>query len=174
MSASIDVQNDAAYPVDAQRLQDAAAGVLAAQLQSPESALTIVITDDEMVRRLNHRYRDIDAPTDVLSFPAEPPPVAPPDEPPYLGAPYLGAPYLGDLIIAYPYALAQAEQEGLDPGDNLALLVVHGTLHLLGFDHDTPKNRATMWAAQEATLQALGVPTSIVPALEHNPDDAQT
>ncbi|MFN8564627.1 MAG: rRNA maturation RNase YbeY [Anaerolineae bacterium] len=82
--------------------------------------------------------------------------------------------YLGDLVIAYPYAAAQAQREGHALDDSLALLVVHGTLHLLGYDHDTPEHRAHMWAAQELALLALGISPEIVPALENRDfDDAQ-
>jgi probable rRNA maturation factor len=105
---------------------------------------------------VNRQFRGIDAPTDVLSFPADEPPIEIDDEPPYLG----------DLIIAYPYASEQAARQGHTLSDSLSLLVVHGTLHLLGYDHDTPEHRAEMWAAQDAALTALGISTAIVPALE--------
>jgi probable rRNA maturation factor len=78
-------------------------------------------------------------------------------------------------VIAFPYASAQAAREGHHLGDSLSLLVVHGTLHLIGYDHDTPAARAAMWAAQEAALRALDVPLEIVPALEgeHGDDKAK-
>jgi probable rRNA maturation factor len=79
--------------------------------------------------------------------------------------------YLGDLVIAYPYAQAQAQREGHDMMHSLLLLVVHGTLHLLGYDHDTVSNRAAMWAAQDRVLAALGVPLAIVPSLESYEQD---
>jgi probable rRNA maturation factor len=153
---TIAVVNEAAYEVDATRLQQAAATVLEQQQAVPDSSLTIVITDDAAVAALNRQYRGVDAPTDVLSFPADEPPVELEDEPPYLG----------DLIVAYPYSVAQAQREGHDVMQSLLLLVAHGTLHLLGYDHDTAANRAEMWAAQDTALQALGVDLSIVPALE--------
>lgn len=160
----IDVQNDAGYPVEADSLVRAALTVLEQEGRDPASAVTVVITDNDEVAALNRDYRGIDAPTDVLSFPADP---LPPeladeldDEPPYLG----------DLIIAYPYALAQAEREGHVPDESFMLLVVHGTLHLLGYDHNTPEARAVMWAAQDRALTALGVPLSLVPALEDAKD----
>jgi probable rRNA maturation factor len=115
-----------------------------------------VVTDDDSVASLNRQYRNVDAPTDVLSFPAAAPPVELQDEPRYLG----------DLVIAYPYASAQAAREGHAFNDSLALLVVHGTLHLLGYDHDTQEHRAEMWAAQEQVLKALHIPVDMVPALE--------
>jgi probable rRNA maturation factor len=130
--------------------------VLEQQQAAPGSSLTIVITDNDRVAALNKQYRDVDLPTDVLSFPADEPPVEEDDEPPYLG----------DLIVAYPYAAAQAEREGHDLMQSLMLLVAHGTLHLLGYDHGTAANRAEMWAAQDSALSALGVDLSIVPALE--------
>ena len=73
--------------------------------------------------------------------------------------------------VAYPYASAQALREGHSVDDSLALLVIHGTLHLLGYDHDTPEHRAAMWAAQDAALRSLGISTHIVPSLEQIADD---
>ena len=58
--------------------------------------------------------------------------------------------------------------------DSLALLVIHGTLHLLGYDHDTSEHKVEMWAAQEAALHTLGIATNIVPALEAAPHDDPT
>jgi probable rRNA maturation factor len=156
MSYHVDVQNERKFMLDESRLRTAAETVLSLQTADPESGVAIVIADNETVADLNRRYRGIDSPTDVLSFPADTPPIELPDEPPYLG----------DLVIAYPYAVAQAEQEGHDIDDSFALLVIHGILHLLGFDHDTPENRAQMWTAQDEALSKLGVSTAIVPALE--------
>jgi probable rRNA maturation factor len=156
MNYQIEVQNAPDFPVDSEQLIAAAGHVLEAHESEPGTGLSLVIMDDDGIEALNHHYRGIEAPTDVLSFPAPLPPVKIPGEPPYLG----------DLVIGYPYAVLQAEQEGHDPVHSLMLLVVHGTLHLLGYDHDTPENRAAMWAAQEAALVALGVSPEIVPALE--------
>ena len=153
----IEVLNEAEYPVDEAGLQAAAVTVLNQYQAASSGGLTIVVTDNEAVAALNRQYRNVDAPTDVLSFPMD----SMPGE----------VRYLGDLIIAYPYAKAQADREKHALGDSLALLVVHGTLHLLGFDHDTPEHRTAMWAAQEAALIALGVPPEIVPALEEGVHD---
>ncbi|GAB4346601.1 MAG: rRNA maturation RNase YbeY [Phototrophicales bacterium] len=157
----MEILNEHGFAVDEALLLRAVQTVLKLQSAPVDSMLTIVITDNEEVAALNQQFRGIAAPTDVLSFPADLPPIPIEDEPPYLG----------DLVIAYPYALAQAEREKHDPQHSFALLVVHGTLHLLGFDHDTPQNRAQMWAAQDQALKALDIPLSIVPALEQ--DDAQ-
>ena len=161
MAHEIEVVNEAGREIDPNLLRAAASAVLAQEQVIVDSAMTIVISDDEHVASLNKQYRDIDSATDVLSFPAAPPPVNIPDE----------APYLGDLIIAYPYASAQATREGHVLNKSLALLVVHGTLHLLGYDHDTPDRRAQMWQAQASALSTLGIPLDYVPALENPVDD---
>jgi probable rRNA maturation factor len=157
MSFAIEVQNERNFDVDIARLQVAAQTVLAQHDVDADSTLTIVITTDEAIQALNQQYRKIDAPTDVLSFPADPLPDELADE---------EEPYLGDLVIAYPYASVQAQREQHALGDSLSLLVVHGTLHLLGYDHDTSENRAEMWAAQAKALQTLGIDEAIVPTLE--------
>ncbi len=127
----------------------------------PEGAgISIVITDDETVRRLNRQYRQVDAPTDVLSFPAEDEGPGTLDEPPYLG----------DLIVALPTVERQAQNEGHTAEDELLLAVVHGSLHLVGYDHDTPEHQAAMWAVQEELLRSLGVAIT-VPLFDFPPDD---
>ena len=161
MTFTIDIQNEANYLFDAARLQQASQQVLNQHDVDPETSLSIVFVDNAYIQNVNLQFRGIDAPTDILSFPADEPPVEIEDEPPYLG----------DLIVAYPYASEQAAREGHALNDSLSLLVVHGTLHLLGYDHDTPENRAGMWAAQDAALTALGISTSIVPALEGSDHD---
>ncbi len=161
MTFTIDVQNEASYPLDPLRLQAAAAEVLRQHDVQADSGLSVVLVDDAEVQRLNNQFRGIDAPTDILSFRADDLPAEVDDEPPYLG----------DLIVAYPYASAQAARLGHDLHDSLALLVVHGTLHLLGYDHDTFENKTDMWAAQEAALLALNIPIAIIPALEGEDHD---
>lgn len=165
MTFTIDVQNDAQYPLEAARLEAASIAVLQRHDVDPESTLSVVVTDNDTVQQLNVQHRGVDAPTDVLSFPAEQLPDDIDDDEP---------PYLGDLIIAFPYAQSQAEREGHTMNDSLSLLVVHGTLHLLGYDHDTPENRAEMWAVQEEVLRDLGIDPQIVPALEDADHDSET
>lgn len=121
--------------------------------------LSIVIAPDEMVRELNAEHRGVDAVTDVLSFAAEPlPPEI--DEPPYLG----------DLIVAYPYTIAQAVAANHHPSDEFGLLVVHGILHLVGYDHDSAISQQVMWAKQAELLTLLDIPIT-VPDFIHSPDD---
>lgn len=135
------------------RLREALAATLRQHRAAEGVGLTLLITDDETVRQLNRRFRGVDAPTDVLSFPAGD------DDLPTFDQ----EPYLGDILIACPYTAAQAAAAGHALEDELVLLAVHGALHLLGFDHDTPQRQAAMWAAQEALLRQLGVPAGVVP-----------
>ena len=162
MSYEIDVQNDAEYPLNPERLSQAAATVLAQHDVDAGAGMVIAFSENDEVQALNLAHRGVDAPTDVLSFPFE-------DDLPIEIA-GSEAPYLGDLVIAYPYASAQAARLGHDLMDNLCLLVVHGTLHLLGYDHGTPEERAEMWQAQAEALEALGISTAIVPSLEEEDD----
>jgi len=110
--------------------------------------LTLVVTDDEAVRALNRAYRGVDAPTDVLSFGGEAPDFVSPPE---------AEPYLGDIVISYPRAQAQALAAGHPVEAELALLVVHGVLHLLGYDHERPEDKAEMWQRQSEILAQLGL-----------------
>ncbi|MBN1967712.1 MAG: rRNA maturation RNase YbeY [Anaerolineae bacterium] len=137
------------------RLREAIALVLDQHEVSPRCGLTLLVTGDEAVQKLNLRYLGIDAPTDVLSFPTGD------DDMP--GGEDADAPYLGDIIIAYPYTAHHAELDGHAIGDVLVLLAAHGTLHLLGYDHDTAGNQAEMWQEQEAILVRLGVPVAVLP-----------
>ncbi|MBC8100074.1 MAG: rRNA maturation RNase YbeY [Armatimonadetes bacterium] len=157
---NIAITNEYGFPVDEARLFDAAVQVMAQHEIDPMYGVTIVVTDDLTSHRLNWQFREVDAPTDVLSFPAEAPSAEVLEE---IGE---EAAYMGDLIIAFPYATAQAEREGYNADDGFMLLVVHGMLHLIGYDHDTPDNRASMWAAQDHALLALGISPEIVPTLE--------
>ncbi len=105
-----------------------------------KAQLTIYITDDAEMRALNRRFHATDATTDVLSFPAA------------AGGDRRVTPLQGDIAISYDQARRQARAAGWRIGDELTLLVVHGVLHLLGYDDLTPRARATMWRQQEKIL----------------------
>lgn len=156
MMYEMHIQNEQGFEVAEGNLREAAATVLAQHDMQADSSITIVITGDLTIRSLNRLHRGLDAPTDVLSFPMDP-------LPPELAA---EGTYLGDIVIAYHYASAQAAQLGHSLENNLALLVVHGTLHLLGYDHATLAEKVEMWAAQASALQVLGISEALVPALE--------
>ncbi len=118
-------------------------------------SISILVVDDDEMRRYNRIYRRQDAPTDVLSFAVQegegPAPAA---EAPDALAAELDAD-LGDLALAFPYASRQAIQHGHTLAAELQLLVVHGTLHLLGYDHDSETQHADMWRKQSAILSSL-------------------
>ncbi len=144
----VDIQDEygvADFPTG--RVIDAIHNVLVRHEVEEGTAVTAVITDDEHVRSLNAEFRGVDAPTDILSFPADPLPEEIEGE----------APYLGDLIIAYPYTLHEAAEAGHDIADELVLLVIHGTLHLLGYDHDNEEHQDGIWVEQAEALAAAGV-----------------
>jgi probable rRNA maturation factor len=113
-------------------------------------AWSLTFVDDEAIQALNREYRQIDRPTDVLSFAQE---EGDDDFPAVPGAPR----ELGDIIIAVPTALRQAAERGHTPEAEIALLMIHGLLHLLGEDHDTPVRKAVMWARQQTLLESLGL-----------------
>jgi probable rRNA maturation factor len=108
--------------------------------------LTVVLTDDKQLRRLNRDFLGIDAPTDVLSFPASE------------SDPETGRRYLGDILVSIPRAAGQARSAGHTLQAEVQLLVVHGVLHLLGHDHARAGEKACMWAAQAEVLERLGLP----------------
>ncbi|MCA9956009.1 MAG: rRNA maturation RNase YbeY [Ardenticatenaceae bacterium] len=112
----------------------------------PPAEVTLLLTDDDQLKSLNKEYRGIDAPTDVLSFEVgETMPGMDEDEP-----------YLGDIVISVPTAERQAKQGGHSLKAELQLLAVHGTLHLLGYDHEEPEEKTRMWWAQASILAQLG------------------
>ena len=113
--------------------------------QSADGDLTIVLTDDAQLQELNRVYLGIDAPTDVLSFPASE------------TDPETDRRYLGDILISVPRADEQARAAGHPLEAEAQLLTVHGALHLLGYDHAEAAEKARMWKAQAEVLSGLGL-----------------
>src|SRR5579864_7654206 len=113
------------------------------------SVVDVTLTDDAKQRALNHTWRGKDTPTNVLAFPAADPAIPPPD-----GAPLL----LGDVVLAYETVAREALEQHKPLADHLRHLVVHGVLHLLGYDHTEPAAAAVMEAREIAILAELGVP----------------
>ena len=113
--------------------------------QSLEVDLSIILTDDARLHELNLNYLGVDAPTDVLSFPASE------------TDPETGARYIGDILISLPRAESQAAAAGHALESEVQLLVVHGVLHLLGHDHAQAEDKARMWKAQAEVLEKLGL-----------------
>lgn len=130
-------------PVTEVRIQQAVEVTLQVAAVSPETEITIVFTDDQQLHQLNLQYLGIDAPTDVLSFPAG------------FNDPDTDHPYLGDVLISIPRAEAQASENHQTPQEELILLVVHGVLHLIGYDHANAEEQDRMWTAQSKILSRL-------------------
>ena len=123
---------------------------LAVVPEALESAveISILLTTDAVVHDLNKTWRGKDKPTNVLSFPA-------PMQPAHPGV----AMPLGDVVLAYDTMLRESAEQSKPLGDHLAHLLVHGTLHLLGQDHETGEADAeAMEALEVAALRTLGVP----------------
>lgn len=112
---------------------------------APSGELSIRLMDETTVRSLNARYAGEDHATDVLSFPSA------------AEDPALVTHYFGDVALAVPVAEDQAAQAGHSVQVELALLTVHGVLHLLGHDHTQDDERARMWRAQSEILDRLGI-----------------
>ena len=115
-------------------------------LSCGDAELSVVFANDQFLRELNRTYRHKDRPTNVLAFPAESPPGLPPDA---------EAP-LGDLVICVPLLHEEAAAQGKTALAHFAHLVVHGTLHLLGFDHQENAAAMQMEALEGEIMQALG------------------
>jgi probable rRNA maturation factor len=104
------------------------------RIQNPKSKIeiSVLFCGDGTIRTLNRRYRGLDAPTDVLAFPAESPGL------------------LGDIVISVPYASRQARRRGEPPAREIDRLLLHGLLHLSGYDHETDRGEMD---ALEKTLR---------------------
>lgn len=154
MSQGVILHNPDRYALDLGRLKRASSAVLAAHPEYRTSSLSLVITDSKTIASLNAKHRHTDAPTDVLAFPA--------------GARLDGVgedeAYIGDVIIARDYAAARAQAVEASLDDVLCLLVIHGVLHLVGYEHETPAGKAAMWRAQERALLSAGISPQVVEA----------
>lgn len=115
-----------------------------------EGEIGIVLTDDARIQTLNRDFRKTDKTTNVLAFPA-------PTHPGH-DSKQLGPKPLGDIALGYETLAREAETEGKTAEHHLMHLVVHGTLHLLGFDHDNDTDAEAMEARERAILAGLGVP----------------
>ena len=135
-----------AVPGVAVLVRRACRAALAMELGNGESGLALLLTNDAEMRQLNGDWRGKQKPTNVLSFPAEAAvdPAAPPD-------------YLGDIALGLEICAAEAAEQGKSLADHVAHLVVHGTLHLLGYDHETNEQAAAMEPREVEILAGLGI-----------------
>ena len=136
-------------------LQGIVEHILSAEGTGSGMELSLVITGQERVQQLNRDYRGKDEPTDVLAFsmlPCEESPRA--DFPPFVVPPD-GVLHLGDVIISYPQAVIQAEEHRHPIEREITILIIHGVLHLLGYDHDKPELESQMRAREIEILNSI-------------------
>jgi probable rRNA maturation factor len=132
-------------PLDQAQIETSVLATLDHEGKSMNTDFSVVIADDARLQQLNRDFLGNDAPTDVLAFPAG-----------HLD-PDTNRTYLGDVIISYPTASRQAELAGHPINSEINLLVVHGVLHLLDYDHLQPEEKSEMWSAQNEILNSLGM-----------------
>ena len=139
MTSTLDITVQAKGWADCAALAEVAVKAAAAQLEAPrEGELSIVLSDDAQVRVLNRTYRQKDTPTNVLSFPQT-------------------GPLLGDIILARETLAREATEKGASFEAHLTHLIIHGWLHLQGFDHQTEAEAEQMEAVEIAALRTLGI-----------------
>lgn len=122
-----------------------AAFTVASDAPRESSEISVLLTDDRSVQGLNREWRGKDSPTNVLSFPS-------PEQP---GQP--GPRHLGDIAMAFETLVRESRDEAKIPADHFTHLVVHGTLHLLGYDHELEAEAEIMEALEVKALAALGI-----------------
>lgn len=130
------------------------AAIGAAKVMLPQVEVSVLLTDDAAVRALNREWRGQDRPTNVLSFPA----LEPHELRAAAGRPQPLPLHLGDIVLALETVLREARSEGKPIEHHLAHLVVHGTLHLFGEDHEDDDRAAAMELLETRILAELGVP----------------
>lgn len=145
---SIDVNNESGTEVDEQAILDIARYALARMRIHPLSELSVIVVDTDAMEQLHIQWMDLPGPTDVMSFPM--------DELRPCGQGRRGAPagLLGDIVLCPEVAKKQGEdaETGHSMDEELQLLTVHGVLHLLGYDHEEPDEKAEMFGLQAAIV----------------------
>ena len=146
---SIEIANESGVEVDSDAILAVARHALDEMGVNPLAELSILLVDAEYMAELNHRWMDGEGPTDVLAFPMDESSV---DHGPgeSAGEPAL----LGDIVLCPEMAAKQAAGVGHATADELALLTVHGTLHLLGYDHAEPDEEREMFGLQSRLLES--------------------
>ena len=152
MEINVLIDEDLEEYLEVSWLQSVAEQALVAQDANSGVELGLVVTTQERVQQLNRSYLGKDEPTDVLAFSAreeidaeQPPFVQPPD----------GVLHQGEVVISYPQAVIQAEEHKHSVKREIAILIIHGILHLLGYEHDKPELKRLMSAREEEILSHI-------------------
>jgi len=153
----IDIKEEFRESVDEDQLRNIVQRVLKLEKAPSPCEMSIVITDSETIHKLNRDYRGIDRPTDVLSFclaneeeKESSPFILPPDE----------TAHLGEVIISYPQAIEQAAEQDHPINRELTFLLIHGILHLLGYDHEQLDDEIEMQTLEKNLLQHFEMQSS--------------
>lgn len=149
---SVFLANEQSEPVETEILRDLAELVVSEEGYPESTEVAILLVSEQEIAGYNQRFLDRDGPTDVLAFPVETllPGVVPDLDP--QGPPLIA----GDVIIAPAYVSRQAEVHEVSRGDEMALMVVHGILHLLGYDHETDEEAVHMEQRERDLLAKVG------------------
>jgi len=134
-------------------LRRVAEKVLTAESTDSAAEVSLMITGQARIHELNRQYLGEDRPTDVLAFPMQPAPDTA-ERPPFI-APPDGIRHLGEVIVCYPQAVIQAAEHQHPVKKEIALLIIHGILHLLGYDHDVPEAGRQMRAREAEILRLI-------------------
>lgn len=143
----IEVNNESGVEVDEQRLVQLATFALDQLRIHPEAELSILLVDEPTMAAYHEKYMGEPGPTDVLSFPMDEMRPPSPDEEPPLGL-------LGDIVLCPTVTSAQAAENGRTPEQEADYLLVHGILHLLGYDHAEEEERKVMFGLNDALTEA--------------------
>lgn len=149
---SVFLADEQAETVSVDELHRIAEAVLDSESYPRDAEVNILLVSDDEIASYNARFLDREGPTDVLAFPVEEllPGVVPDVHP---GGPPL---MLGDVVIAPSYVRGQADTLGVDFEDEIALMVTHGILHLLGYDHADDEDAERMERRERALLESVG------------------
>jgi len=137
ITTMIEINNETDYQPNVNLLE-----TIASELTDRD--IELIFTDNATIREMNREHRGVDAPTDVLSFPLEKVPFAP----------------LGEIVISVEYAKNKASEYHNSLDDEIALLFIHGLLHLLGYDHETDSGQ--MRKKEEEIIRRFGLPESLI------------
>jgi probable rRNA maturation factor len=153
MEINVLIEEGIEVELDSAWMQQVIEKVLTVENMPANVEISLVITGQERIQELNRTYRGKDQPTDVLSFAMteqkeEPDPVA------FIGPPD-GLLHLGEVIISYPQARLQAAEAGHNNSKEMAALIVHGILHILGYDHEKADMEPAMKAKEKQILDEL-------------------
>ena len=147
---TVEVLNETEFDIDIAKISNLASFAIKRMKIHPQADLSVIFVDENSIAELNKRWMDEPGPTDVLSFPMDE--LRPGDN-----SESISESLLGDIVICPQIAQSQAVAANKSVNDEINLLLVHGFLHLLGFDHAEPAEHKQMFSLQDQILAEWGV-----------------